>query len=316
MLDGSVRLDKNRPKPTPSQGEAVIKPLLAGICDTDLQIVKGYMAYKGVLGHEFVGVVESAPDKSLVGKRVVGEINCECGVCKVCRDGRKKHCPNRTVLGIMGRDGGFADYLTLPVEKLHVVPDSIPDNSAVFTEPLAAAFQVLRQVSIKRSDRVAVIGDGKLGLLVAQVARLVEECDLLAIGHHPDRLAILERKGINTSLEKKIEELEYEFDYVIDATGASSGFRRALKLVKPGGAIILKTTIANRGEFDLNKVVIDEITIIGSRCGPFEEALGALEIGLVDTESLITEVMSLNDGEAAIKKAAENDTIKILLSMD
>lgn len=311
VLDGGVRLDRRYPNPEPKEDEALIKPILAGVCDTDLELAKGYMGFSGVLGHEFVGRVVSAPDETLVGKRVVGEINIPCGRCRMCREELENHCPRRTVLGILGKDGAFADYLTLPVKNLHVVPGSVRDEDAVFTEPLAAAFQVLEQVEITLESRVAVVGDGKLGLLVAQALGQTGLTPLV-IGHHREKLAILARLGIDTRLEDDVRDIVSEFDVVVDATGAPSGLKRAMELVKPRGTIVLKTTVAERGGVDLNRLVIDEVTLVGSRCGPFGRALEALETGEVDTSPLISEIVSIEEGEAAMEKAA--GALKILLS--
>ncbi|MDW7991045.1 MAG: alcohol dehydrogenase catalytic domain-containing protein, partial [Anaerolineae bacterium] len=207
VFDGErLLLQGDYPRPVPSVGEALVRVRLAGICNTDLEIVRGYMGFRGVLGHEFVGVVEEAEDRSLAGRRVVGEINAYCGECPTCRAGRPTHCPNRTTLGIWGRDGAFAEYLTLPVRNLHVVPDEVPDEAAVFTEPLAAALEVLEGVHLRPTDRVVVLGDGKLGLLVAQALALTG-CDLLVVGHHREKLAILARRGIPTMLESETEGL-------------------------------------------------------------------------------------------------------------
>ena len=312
---GSVRLEERWPSPTPKPGEALVRVTLAGICDTDLELARGYMGFSGVLGHEFVGVVERAENAELVGRRVVGEINVACGKCAYCHDGLKNHCPDRAVLGILGKDGAFAEYLTLPVENLHEVPLSVTDEEAVFAEPLAAAFQVTRQIEIRPSMKVAVLGDGKLGLLIAQALRLAA-CDLVAVGHHPQRLEILSRRGIRMALEPETSKWGREFDVVVDATGSSTGQELAYRLVKPRGTIVLKTTVARRDSFDLNRLVIDEVTLIGSRCGPFDAALVALTKKEVDVKPLISRVMPLEQGVAAMRLAATAmPEPKILLCM-
>ncbi len=315
VLDGSFELDMEYPKPDPADGEALIKPILAGICATDLELAKGYMGFAGVLGHEFVGIVESSQNKELVGRRVAGEINCPCGTCELCRSGNGNHCPNRSVLGILNRNGAFAEYFTLPTSNLHIVPDNVPDRAAVFTEPLAAAFQILEQISISGKTRVAVLGDGKLGLLAAQAIE-TSACDLVLIGRHGERLDILSGRGITTMLENETADEKDMFDVVVDATGSDSGIALAVELVKPRGTIVVKSTMASRDVFDINRLVIDEITLVGSRCGPFDVALRALEKGVIDFEPLIYGVIPLENGVEAIRMAERKENIKILLSME
>lgn len=299
------------PLPTPSEREALIKVKYAGICNTDLEILKGYMNFNGIPGHEFAGVVEKCADPELIGKRVTGEINISCGTCPSCLSGLKNHCPHRSVLGILGKDGAFADYLTLPVENLHVIPDSVSNRKAVFAEPLAASFEIMEQVKIGAGERVCVLGDGKLGLLIAQVLHLTG-CDITAVGRHREKLYILENRNINTSLgipQKRV------FDIVVDATGSSSALEIALNVVKPKGKIIIKSTVTNRREININRVVIDEITLIGSRCGPFLPALKALESKSIDVEPLISKIYPIEDGIEAIKYASKRGVIKVLLEM-
>jgi threonine dehydrogenase-like Zn-dependent dehydrogenase len=299
------------PDPVPPPGEVRIQTILAGICNTDLEILRGYAGFRGVLGHEFVGVVDQAEDPGLIGRRVVGEINAYCGACPTCRRGDPTHCPNRTTLGIDRRDGTMADYFTLPVNLLYPVPPGIPDEWAVFTEPLAAACEITEQVSIRPTDRVVVLGDGKLGLLVAQVLGLTG-CDLLAVGRHPEKLAILERRGIRTRLAG--EEILHAADVVVEATGSPEGFAAARAWVRPRGTLVLKSTFHGDVSLDLSMVVVDEVTMVGSRCGPFPAALRLLEGRLVDVESLIHEVFSLADGLAAFERAAARDVLKVLLT--
>jgi len=303
-------LREDYPRPVPPPGEALVRVRLAGICNTDLEIVRGYMGFRGVLGHEFVGTVEEAEDRSLIGQRVVGEINAYCGECPTCQAGRPTHCPHRTTLGIWGRDGAFAEYLTLPVRNLHTVPDAISDEEAVFTEPLAAALEILEQVHLRPTDRVVVLGDGKLGLLVAQVLALMG-CDLLAVGRHREKLAILARRGIPTVLESEAEGLAA--DVVVECTGRPEGFAAARRILRPRGTLVLKSTYHGRVEADLTGLVVDEITLVGSRCGPFPPALRMLERGLVDVRSLISAVYPLAQGVEAFARAAEPGVLKVLL---
>lgn len=315
LAGGSVRLEKRYPEPVPERGEVLIRVTLAGICNTDLELARGYMSFSGVLGHEFVGVVESAEDSSLLGKRVVGEINIACGKCEYCLDGLKNHCPNRSVLGIFGKNGAFAEYMTLPVENLHEVPASVTDEEAVFTEPLAAAFQITRQIEITSPMKVAVLGDGKLGLLIGQALQLTG-ARLVVIGHHAERLEILARRGIGAVMEPATAQWGREFDVVVDATGSSAGLELAYRLVKPRGTIVLKTTVAKMDLFDLNRLVIDEVTLLGSRCGPFDAALSALAKKEVDVKPLISRKMPLREGVEAMRLASTPLLApKILLSM-
>lgn len=309
LYDGELKL-LSKPRPKPPPGEALIRVSLAGICNTDLEITQGYMGFQGVLGHEFVGVVEAAEEEGWPGKRVVGEINCYCGECSLCRRGLFTHCPERTTLGIWGRDGAFAEYLTLPLANLHPVPEEIPDEDAVFVEPLAAALEILEQIQVKPTDRVIVLGDGKLGLLVAQVLAL-QGCDLLVVGHHAHKLEILKRRGIATHLDEG--SWERSFDIVVDCTGTPEGFAQALALLCPRGTLVLKSTYHGETEVDLNRLVIDEITLIGSRCGPFVPALELLKRGLVDVAPLISATLPLDEGVKAFQLAGKRDALKVLL---
>jgi threonine dehydrogenase-like Zn-dependent dehydrogenase len=284
---------------------------MSGVCNTDLELAHGYMSFRGVPGHEFVGVVEqcdSAPE--WVGERVVGEINAACGQCETCRAGHPTHCPSRTTLGIAGRDGAFAEYLCLPVANLHLVPGGVPDEIAVFTEPLAAACEITQAVHIRPTNRVAVLGDGKLGLLCAQVLQLIG-CDLLAIGRHEESLEILVRRGIQTAFAKTFT--FPEFDIVVEATGTPEGFATARQLVRPRGTIVLKSTYHGALETNLTLVVVDEISLVGSRCGPFEPALRLLEQRLVDVTSLIHSRYRLSEGLAALERASQRGTLKVLI---
>jgi len=310
LFEGDLKL-VDYPIPERGEDEALIRVLMAGICNTDLEIIKGYKEFKGILGHEFVGIVEEHDNSDLLAKRVVGEINCGCGECEYCVKGLKTHCKNRRVLGILNHDGAFAEYLVLPGDNLHPIPESISDEEAVFVEPLAAGFQVTRQVQVKPSDRVIVLGDGKLGFLVAQVLAMTG-CDLLAAGKYPDKLSLFKSKGIETRLTDNLGRRE-EADVVIDCTGSPKGFVTALELVRPRGIVVLKSTVAEKRGPDLTPLVVNEITLIGSRCGPFPPAIRALEKGLVDVNPLISGIFSIDNGVDAFKDASQKGTFKILL---
>nr|VFJ89269.1 MAG: alcohol dehydrogenase [Candidatus Kentron sp. LFY] len=313
FFDGTLRFDRNFPMPSPRPDEALIRTRLAGICNTDVEILRGYKGFGGVLGHEFVGEVvraDSAP--ALVGQRVVGEINCYCGRCPTCRRGDFRHCPHRTVLGIRGRDGTMADFFTLPTRLLHRVPDSLTDEQAVFVEPLAAACEILEQVHIEPSHRVVVLGDGKLGLLIAQVLHTTG-CDLSLVGRHPRKLARA-ASGIATRLATDpADPIGPDADIVIEATGSTTGLGAARSLVRPGGTLVLKSTFHGEVPFDPSSIVVDEITLIGSRCGPFAPALDLLNQGSIQVEPLIDGRFPLDDGLVAFEKAASG-ALKVLLA--
>ena len=309
VFDGKLYLSADMPRPSPPAGEALIRTRLAGICNTDLEIVRGYMGFRGVLGHEFVGQVVAAEDApQLVGQRVVGEINAYCGKCPTCRRGDTSHCPQRTTLGIHRRNGVMADYFCLPTHLLHVVPETVPDRWAVFSEPLAAALEITEHV--RPTHQVIVLGDGKLGLLIAQVLQLTG-CQLLVVGRHAAKLAILERRGIATRLAE--DGLEAQADIVVEATGNPESFATARRLVRPRGTLVLKSTFHGQAELDLSRLVVDEITLTGSRCGPFPAALRLLEQRLVDVEPLVHEVWPLERGVAAFERAAAPGVLKVLL---
>jgi threonine dehydrogenase-like Zn-dependent dehydrogenase len=311
VFNGQLHLVENYPLPEPLPGEALIRVLYAGICNTDLEILRGYMDFRGVMGHEFVGVVEQCPDPALVGKRIVGEINADCGRCEACAAGRPTHCMERTVLGILGRDGAFAEYLSLPAKRLHLVPEGIEDEAAVFTEPLAAALEIIQQIHIRPTDRVVILGAGKLGSLVAQVLRLVG-CELLAIDHHSKKLEILKRMGIKTALEPPSNFLA---DVVVECTGNSAGIQTARDLLRAQGTLVLKSTYHGSSQINLPRMVVDEITLIGSRCGPFEAALRLLERDLVDVQSLVEAIYPLIEGQIAVDRAAMKGARKVLLQV-
>jgi threonine dehydrogenase-like Zn-dependent dehydrogenase len=297
--------------PDPKTGEAVVRVNLAGICGTDLEIMQGYMSYDGILGHEFVGTVEKADNPKLIGKRVVGEINAGCGTCDSCEKGMARHCPNRTVLGILKRDGAFAEFLSLPEKNLHVIPDNITDEQAVFIEPLAAAFEIKEQVSLQPQWSVAVVGDGRLAQLIIQVLKL--SCpNITCFGRHKSKLASLINIGIKIKIgiEKPDEQ---SFDLVVEATGSNSGFADTMKLIKPRGTVILKSTIASRENLDLTPTVVNEITLIGSRCGLFKPAIDALATGMVSVDSMIDSTYPLEKFSEAIEHAKKPDTLKVFL---
>jgi threonine dehydrogenase-like Zn-dependent dehydrogenase len=292
--------------------EALVRVVLSGICNTDLEIARGYAGFHGTIGHEFVGVVADCNFPNLVGQRVVGEINAGCGRCAACLDSDSRHCPTRTVLGIVGRDGAHAEYLKLPVSNLLLVPARIPDEHAVFTEPLAAACAIKERIAIAKATRLAVIGDGKLGLLSAQVLALTG-APLLLIGKHPEKLRIAERLGIETATVAAAEQREREFDVVVEASGAGAGFALALKLLRPRGTLVLKSTFHGVTEINAAQIVVDEISIVGSRCGRFAPALDLLKKGAIELDSLISEEYPLSEGVYAMERAATPGVLKVLL---
>lgn len=323
-FDGSLRFISDAPLPL-REGEALVQVLRAGICNTDLEIVKGYAGFRGTLGHEFVGRIVESPDKELSGRRVVGEINAGCGVCALCIAGDARHCAGRTVLGIKDRDGAFADYLWLPTGNLIEVPDSIADEEAVFVEPLAAAAGILEQISINESTRVAVIGDGKLAQLICRVLAQTG-CPLTVIGKHPEKLALLDdtrachlwltvagNNPINTQHWVAEQALNQSFDVVIEASGSATGLPMAIALTRPRGAIVMKSTHHGQTAADLSQVVVNELRIIGSRCGRFSPAIDLLARRAVDVRPLISQEFAIEDGLAAFAQAAATTTMKVLL---
>jgi threonine dehydrogenase-like Zn-dependent dehydrogenase len=295
------------------EDEALVRVVKSGICNTDLEIVRGYAAFSGTIGHEFVGVVEMAEDApELVGKRVVGEINAGCGRCAGCLSGDARHCPDRTVLGIVGRDGAHAEFLTLPARNLLVVPDEVTNDEAVFVEPLAAAYGITEQVLIDADTKVAVIGDGKLGLLCAQALALKSE-NVTVIGKHREKLSVAEKRNIQTVLHESASKLNRSFDIVVEASGSESGFATALDLLRPRGRLVLKSTFQGRTSLEMWRVVVEEITIVGSRCGMFSPALDLLKEKKVDVAALISEEFSLDEGVKAMERAAQKGVMKVLL---
>ncbi len=308
---GNLSLRTDLPLPKRPGGDILVRVLRAGICNTDLELCKGYYPFDGVLGHEFVGVVESGIEEWL-GRRVVGEINASCNACTVCNAGRRSHCPQRTVLGIVGRDGAFAEYVTLPRENLHLVPDGVTTDMATFVEPLAAALQIQQQMAVGMGDRVVVVGDGKLGQLVAQTMAITG-CQLSVVGRHARKLAMLDSRGINTLYEEDVE--EHAFDIAVECTGHAGGFDLARRALRARGTLVMKSTYAGRLSVDASALVVDEINLIGSRCGPFEPAVSLLQQGVVDVLPLIQERFHIDDGLRAFARAAERGAMKILLDM-
>lgn len=297
--------------------EALVRVIKSGICNTDLEIVRGYAAFEGTLGHEFVGVIEQAADAPhLLGKRVVGEINAGCGVCHLCRAGDPRHCAKRTVLGIHGRDGAHAEFLKLPTRNLLEVPESVSDEEAVFVEPLAAAYGITERVEITPETNVAVIGDGKLGLLCA-FSLALKTPNIILIGKHRDKLALAQTNGrdIETVLLPEISNMDSKFDVVVEASGSESGFSTALDLVKPRGKIVVKSTFHGKSTWEVSSVVVDEITVVGSRCGRFAPALELLAARKIHVDDLITDEFDLSDGVKAMDAATQKGTLKVLLSM-
>ena len=315
VFDGNLRVEEQHQAPQIEPGEALIEVRRAGICNTDLEITRGYLDFHGILGHEFVGIVREVAaleDKSWLGKRVVGEINAACGHCAVCRANRPTHCPNRTTLGINHRNGAFAEYLRLPVVNLVEVPASVPDEWAVFTEPLAASVEILEQLHIRPTDRTLVIGDGKMGLLISQVLRLTG-AEVSLLGRHPDKGALVERQGI--TFHRQIEPEKGGFDVVVECTGNTQGLEMAKSLLRSRGTLVLKSTYHGQTVLPLSMYVVDEINIVGSRCGPFAPAIRLLERRLIDVEPLISAQFSLKNGLSAFDAAFGKSNIKVLLNV-
>lgn len=314
VLDGSLRLDSRRPDPIPADGEALLRIRQAGICSTDLHTARGTSGFRGVLGHEFVAEVIQATDAKLIGKRVVGEISCVCGRCDLCMTGLSNHCRNRTALGMVGRDGCFAELLRMPASNLHLVPDSIDDDAAVFVEPLAAAFQIRKQLGAALTAKtwVTVLGDGRLGLLVGQVLHEAG-CAVRVVGRHEKKLALCEKWGIKSRLVDDLRP-RADQDVVVDCTGSATGFATAVAMCRPRGVLVLKSTASEAKAMNLSPVVINEITLVGSRSGPFKPALKALEERRIDVHPLISRRMKLADGVEALRVAASPGILKVVLS--
>ncbi len=311
VFDNELKLVKDYKNPIPKAGEALIKTKMVGICNTDYEITLGYMGYKGVIGHEFVGVVENCDDKSLIGKRVVGDINCGCGECDWCKKDLHRHCPNRQTLGIWQKDGCFSDYFTLPVKNLLEVPNNVPDEQAVFVEPLAAALEILEQIHIQPIQKVLVLGDGKLGIITA-LALNASGLDITLVGKHKEKLDIAKAQGVKTCLLSDLN-VKKEWDVVVEATGSITGFETSIALVKPRGTLVLKSTIVASKEFNFSSLVVDEVTIVGSRCGRFKPALRMLEQGRIDLRPLISEIYDVENVIDAFEANKRKDTVKILV---
>lgn len=315
VFDKTLSFDPRHPEPKREEGECLIRVRQAGVCATDLEITRGYMGFAGVLGHEFVGeVVESPAARQWVGKRVVGEINVVCGRCDLCLSGLSNHCRNRTVLGILNRQGAFADFVRLPAINLHEVPAGVEDDAAVFVEPLAAAFQVTKQVKLDGKRWVTVLGDGRLGLLCAQVLRNAG-CPVRVIGKHAEKMRLCDQWGIRSRPLSEITP-RHDQDVVVDCTGSAAGLELAMQLVRPRGTIVLKSTVAEGKPINLAPVVIDEINVVGSRCGPFREAIKALSEKSVDVTSMIHRRMKIEQGVEAIDLAGKPGVLKVLLTME
>lgn len=312
-LNSGLKYRQDKPIPAVCGDDALIRVKLAGICATDLELVKGYAGFSGIIGHEFVGTVETVGQEKRhhwLNKRVVGSINIGCGDCEDCRHDGPEHCSNRKVLGIRGHDGAFADYLRLPVGNLFLVPDEVPDEEAVFTEPLAAAVRVLKQLAPLPVKPAAVIGPGRLGLLIAKVLALAGY-DVEVLGRSETSLALPKQWQLKTGLIQNVPANYY--DYVVDASGRAEGFKQALRIAKPRGTVVLKSTFSASEPVDLSKVVVGELNILGSRCGPFDEALGLLRQGNVPVTSMVDGRYSLKDGLHALQHAAQLGVRKILL---
>lgn len=311
-----LKLVDNIEKPTANDNEVLIKTSLVGICNTDYEITKGYMGYNGILGHEFVGIVEQVGknvDKNLIGKKVTGGINLACNDCSWCHRGLQRHCPNRSTLGIYKKDGCFCEYFTLPKENINIIPDNVEDEKAAFIEPLAAALEILEQVKIEPTTRVALVGDGKLGLCISLILNAYN-VDLTHIGKHLDKLQISKNFGSNILLINELEEKDKKtFDVVIEATGSTGGFETSLSLTKPRGILVLKSTIAAKEGLNLAGVVVDEITIVGSRCGQFEPIIRLLKNNKINPIPLITKIYDKDDFIEAFKENEKKDTIKVLV---
>jgi threonine dehydrogenase-like Zn-dependent dehydrogenase len=304
VFDGKSVTLAERPEPVPQAGETLVSVLRAGICTTDLEIAKGYMGFQGVLGHELLGTV--------AGRRVAAEINFACGHCASCRRGERNHCPTRTVLGILGHDGALAERVAVPASALHAVPDGVSDEAAAFAEPLAAALHVLDDLEPRRGDRVAVIGDGKLGILTA-LALATTPAAITLVGHHADHFPVVEARGVRALLEKELEP-GARFDAVVEATGSPSGLALALAIVRPRGTIVLKSTYAGAPPTNLAPIVIQELRVIGSRCGSIDRALVALDEGAVDPVPLLAGTFPLERGAEAFARAAEPGILKVVVA--
>lgn len=311
LYDENLRVVKV-PKPKRKENEVLIKVVMAGLCNTDIEITRGYIpGFNGIIGHEFVGIIEEADEPELSGKRCTAEINCGCGICEFCMEGLNRHCPNRTVLGIISRNGCFAEYVCVPRENVILIPDSIPDNRALFIEPLAAALEIIDQVSLSEKSTVLLLGDGKLGLLIAHVLAATG-CSLTIVGKHAEKLKHLTNNQYVTSVLLN-DFIDSQFDIVVEATGNNSSFERAIKNCKPRGIVVLKSTYAGNLQFNLSPVVVNEITLIGSRCGKFSNAIDFLINHSTQLENMISAEIALKDALQAFKYSESHDVLKIIL---
>ena len=310
--DGDIQFLTDCPRPERQPGYSLVRVLLAGICSTDLELVRGYAGFRGVIGHEFVGIVEESDSTDLIGRRVVGTINIGCMTCRTCLSRGPEHCLSRTVLGIHDHDGAFADYLTLPDTNLLPVPENLGDDRAVFTEPLAAALRILDQVKVRPTSNIAVVGPGRLGILIGQVLQL-GGAGVTMLGRREASLELPKRLGLETKLIEDAQ--DSSCDFVVEATGNEAGLAHSLRIIRPEGLLILKSTFAGSANVDLSKIVVDEITVVGSRCGPFEPALRLLAQGKIETSALIEGRYPLEDGVAAFEHASRPGVRKILLDI-
>ncbi len=312
LLDGEPRLVTDHPAPPRAAGEALIGMRVSGVCDTDLQLGRGYMGYRGVLGHEFVGTVLEADSERWRGRRVVADINAGCGECDDCRKHDGHHCARRSVLGILGRDGALAEQLVMPERCLVEVPDSVSDEQAVFAEPLAAALHVRDELEPDSTGPVAVLGDGKLGTLIALGLRGAG-IEVAVVGHHQEKLELSARAGARTFLESELGDELRDTPVVVEATGSAAGLERALSLTRPRGTVVMKTTVAGPLEIDLSPVVINELRVVGSRCGDMRRAVDLLAQGRVDPTPLVAARFPLSQADQALARAAERGTLKVLV---
>jgi 2-desacetyl-2-hydroxyethyl bacteriochlorophyllide A dehydrogenase len=311
-FDGALSLRETE-LPQRGSGEALVAVTLAGICGTDRQILRGYSGFRGIPGHEFVGEVVECDDDRWIGKRVVGEINVSCGSCEWCRRGLGRHCQRRTVLGIVNRPGAFADFVALPAANLHEIPQEVPDEAAVFTEPLAAACEILEQAPISPGTRVAVLGDGRLGLLVAQVLRHAQ-AQVTVIGHHDSKLNLARAWGMSIAYAGKHPIAAKSFTVVVEATGSPQGLDQALRIVEPRGTVVMKSTFHEAAHFDTAKLVVDEITLLGSRCGNFPIAVDLLRNKYVIVQALVSRIFPLEAGLEAFRYLEQTPCLKVLLA--
>jgi len=315
FADGKLVFTRSHPEPRLGEDEVLVKVELAGICSTDLEIIKGYMDFEGVLGHEFVGTVVKGPAK-FKGKRVVGEINCVCGRCDMCQSGLSNHCRRREVVGIEGRDGAFAEYVAIPERNVHCLPDTVNNESAIFVEPVASAIQIGQQVPLEHRDKVIVVGDGRLGLLAVQVlAGKGAKGNVVLLGRHEDKIIFAEKRGIQGIILDDML-IKSEWDVVVDCSGSAAGFATACRLTRPRGTLVLKSTWVADQPVDLTTLVINEIKLIGSRCGPFPQAINSLAAEKVITNGLITSRFKLSQGVEAMERARDSRQIKVVLEMN